>query len=64
MTVRMFSTEEQWQAERLLGIGASEAAAVLGIDPWKSALELWALKTGQVDIINRPDCKTARLLEG
>lgn len=29
------------------GIGGSEAAAVLGISPWMTAIDLWRLKTGQ-----------------
>ena len=31
------------------GIGGSDAAAVLGASPWKSALELWLEKTGRTD---------------
>ena len=32
---------EQWQAERLQGIGASEASAVIGKNPWMSNVDLW-----------------------
>ena len=32
---------------RKTGIGGSDAAAVLGISPWKSPLELWLEKTGR-----------------
>jgi len=38
-----------WLQGRKLGIGASEAAAVLGVDPWKSPFQLWSEKIGIVD---------------
>jgi len=41
-------TREEWLKERRKGIGASEAAAVLGASPWKSAVELWGEKVGIV----------------
>jgi putative phage-type endonuclease len=34
---------------RQTGIGASEAAAALGIDPYRSRFGLWGEKTGQID---------------
>lgn len=37
---------ESWLAERERGIGASEAAAVLGVSPWMSPLQLYAHKVG------------------
>lgn len=42
-------TREQWLADRLTGIGASESAVVLGLSPYKSIFQLWAEKTD-------PDC--------
>lgn len=41
-------TEEQVEFRRTV-IGGSDAAAVLGISPWKSQLELWLEKTGRSD---------------
>jgi putative phage-type endonuclease len=38
------STREQWLEERKTGIGASEAAAVLGLSRWKTALHVQAEK--------------------
>ena len=35
----------QWLAERVTGIGGSDAAVVLGLSPWKSRYELWAEKS-------------------
>lgn len=43
----MAPSREQWLAERKLGIGGSDAAAVLGISPWKNNQELWEEKTGR-----------------
>ena len=39
---------ERWLLERRSGIGASEAAAVLGLSPWKTPLALYAEKIGAV----------------
>lgn len=41
-------TEEQ-RKERINYIGASEAAAVLGMSRWSTPLAVWAEKTGQID---------------
>jgi putative phage-type endonuclease len=41
------ATREQWLAERRLGIGGSDAAAVLGLSPWKTNVELWEEKAGR-----------------
>jgi putative phage-type endonuclease len=41
------TTREQWLAERRLGLGGSDAAAVLGLSPWKTNVELWEEKTGR-----------------
>lgn len=39
-------TREEWLEQRKTGIGASEAAAVLGASPWKTAIDLWSEKVG------------------
>lgn len=39
--------ESQWHEERRKGIGGSEAAAVIGLSPWCSNVELWRRKTGR-----------------
>lgn len=41
-----FENREDWLEGRMQGIGASEAAAVVGMSPWMSKLELWRLKVG------------------
>lgn len=49
--VRLVSTQgmsrEQWLAVRRGGIGSSDAAAAIGLSPYKSSLELWLEKTGR-----------------
>ena len=42
----MVATREEWLKARQKGIGGSDAAAVLGISPWKSNVQLWEEKTG------------------
>lgn len=36
-----------WLAERRSGIGGSDIAAILGLSPWKTAVDVWLDKTGQ-----------------
>ena len=38
--------EKDWLDYRRRGIGGSDAAAVLGLCPWKSNVRLWEAKTG------------------
>ena len=40
---------EDWVALRQSYIGASDASAVLGINPWKSPVDVYLEKTGKVD---------------
>lgn len=42
----VYGTREEWLAARHYGIGASDAAVVLGISPWKSNEALWEEKLG------------------
>lgn len=47
MTIREhYETREEWLAHRI-AIGGSEAAAVVGLSPFMSNVELWELKTGR-----------------
>ena len=52
-------TKEQLEA-RKLGIGGSDAAAVLGINPYRTALELYELKLG----LREPDPPNAAMKRG
>lgn len=38
---------EDWLAVRKQGIGSSDAAAAIGLNPYQSQLELWLVKTGR-----------------
>lgn len=39
-------SREDWLSTRSMGIGASEAAAAVGMSPWQSPIDLWKLKSG------------------
>ena len=43
-----YPTREEWLADRVRGIGASESAALFGLSPYLSPFALWAEKTGMV----------------
>lgn len=43
-----FNSRGTWLVGRSHGIGGSDAAAVLGLNPYMSNTELWAIKTGRV----------------
>ena len=43
-------TRNEWLKVRNMGVGGSDAAAILGISPYKSVLELWQEKTGQKEL--------------
>lgn len=43
----MITSNEEWLKARLQGIGASEASAVIGCNPYMSNVDLWRLKTGR-----------------
>lgn len=43
----MISNDAQWLKERLKGIGGSEAAAIVGKNPYLNNQELWEIKTGR-----------------
>lgn len=46
---------DQWLAVRKTGIGGSDAAAAVGLNPYKSQLELWMEKTDRDADLERPD---------
>ena len=44
-----YSSKEEWlKLRKSLGVGGSDAGAVIGLNPYKSAYTLWAEKTGKV----------------
>ncbi|OEU67123.1 MAG: recombinase [Desulfovibrio sp. S3730MH75] len=40
-------SREEWLAQRRKGLGGSDASAALGLNPWKTNVELWEEKTGR-----------------
>ena len=38
---------EEWLVLRRKGIGGSDAAAILGLNPWKTPMDIWLEKTGE-----------------
>lgn len=58
-TVTKCKSEEEWLALRGTGIGASEAAAVLGESPWSGPLDVYVHKTG----IDEPGAFKAEFIE-
>lgn len=55
---RLVNTREMdrdtWLAIRQSGIGSSDAAAAVGLNPYKSQLELWMEKTGRLSDAQEP----------
>lgn len=50
-------TKQEWLEERKKGIGGSDAATILGLNPYKSNIDLWEEKTGRKeaeDISEKP----------
>lgn len=48
MKIKHYRDRDEWREDRVSGIGASEAAAALGLSPWMSRFELFAIKTGRM----------------
>lgn len=57
--LRLVSTKDmsrdEWLKVRQTGIGASDAAAAVGLNPYQSQLELWMLKTGRDELLPKTD---------
>ena len=53
-------SHEEWLEARKEGIGASDAGTILGVNPWKSNIQLWEEKTATKeaeDISEKPQVK-------
>lgn len=48
-TVHKYRTRKEWEHGRfdLHGIGGSDASAAIGLNPWRSNIDLWEIKTGR-----------------
>lgn len=64
-TVERYDTEAAWFEARRTGIGASDAAVVLGVSPWKSRFALWGEKAKGIvaDVTEVERMTWGRLLE-
>lgn len=47
VTMKVYPSRKEWLAARKSCIGGSDAACILGMNPWKSNVELWLEKTGR-----------------
>ena len=57
---KVFASREEWLQARNNRIGGSDAAAIIGLNPHMSNVELWEIKTGrkqQEDISQKPYVK-------
>lgn len=64
--VLKFGNRQDWLKGRLTGIGGSDASAALNMNRWKTAHDLWAIKTGReqpTDISDNPAVKYGTEME-
>ena len=57
---KVFASREEWLQARQNRIGGSDAAAIIGLNPYMSNVDLWEIKTGrrqQEDISENPYVK-------
>lgn len=56
-TIKKFKSKQEWLENRINGIGGSDASSILGLNPYKTNVELWELKTEKKiaeDISDKP----------
>jgi putative phage-type endonuclease len=56
-------TEAAWLEFRGRGVGASEAAALMGVSPWSTPLELYLRKRGELPPLEAPRLRWGKKLE-
>lgn len=56
-----FEGRDDWLEERKHSIGGSEAATILGLNPYNGAYALWAEKTGRIQPKDLSDVEAVRL---
>ena len=61
-TAHTFKSREDWLNGRqdLHGIGGSDASSTIGLNPWRSNVDLWMIKTGRKEA---PDISNAELVQ-
>lgn len=58
--MKVLKNRDEWLQARAGRIGGSDASAILGMNPYRTNLELWQIKTGQLipeDISDKPYVK-------
>lgn len=45
--IKLSGDRKEWLAMRRSGVGGSDVAAILGLSPWRSPVDVWLDKTGQ-----------------
>lgn len=58
--MKVLSSREEWLQHRMNYIGGSDASAIIGMNPYRTNVELWQIKTGQLepdDISDKPYVK-------
>lgn len=58
--------DEGWLEQRRRGIGGSDVAAIMGLSPWRSPLDVWMEKTGRAepqDLSDRPYIQFGNIME-
>lgn len=63
MATEILNEREIWLAGRRAGIGSSDIAAVCGVSPWKTALDVWMDKRGLTEDSDSVDKRMGRKLE-
>ena len=66
ITMQQLKSREDWLRHRTSYIGGSDAACIVGENPWKTNQELWEEKTGRrkpEDISDKPAVKYGTLAE-
>ncbi len=61
--IRTSTHPPEWHAARATGVGGSDAAAVVGLSPWKSPLEVYYDKIGESENVETQDMRRGTLLE-
>ena len=60
LNMLILGDREEWLEARAGRIGGSDASAILGMNPYRTNIELWQIKTGRLipeDISDKPYVK-------
>lgn len=47
--IKYLKCRDEWLQHRMSRIGGSDASCIVGMNPYRSNVELWQIKTGQVE---------------